>query len=152
MAKRKDVTAIDPTYIPMVAAIVSGFAMLLVMILLLLAMALAYKHLGKKKDSMMSPMKKPKKGGDGGLYAGQEPQSAQYLVSSTSIGSFGSSPSEVNLDVHLPGSPSLVYYNRGSDNQQAGHGVPYEVNQDGFRPIQMVAADVSSRPKSSTKA
>lgn len=142
----------------MVAAIVSGFSLLVVAFLLFVTMALIYKHLGKK-DPMMTPLKKPKKGGDGTLYASNEPQSAQYLVSSMSITSFGSSPSDAHLESHLASRPSpLVYYNpgleadeRNNGSRNAGpHAVSYE-HEEGYRPIQIMAADATGRPKSYSK-
>lgn len=121
------------------------------MVILLLVMAVVYRHINKK-EPMMTPLKKPKKA-DGGLYAIPESQSAQYLVSSMSTPSFGNSPSDVRLDAHIPSSPgNMVYYNRGNDvdHRPVGAAAPYD-HEDGYRPIQIVAADVPGRPKSTSK-
>lgn len=134
----------DPTYLPIIAAIISGCGLLVLLLLLFLAMALVYRYLGKEDSTMI--MKKAKKGTDA-FYTGQEPQSAQYLVSSMSINSFGSSPSDARLETQVSNSPG-VHYNRGLDvdhHPSAGA----NGHEEGFKPIQIVAAaDVNKRSSS----
>src|SRR6218665_2440508 len=104
----------------------------------------------RKEDSTMM-LKKPKKGAEA-FYDGLEPQSAQYLVSSMSLPSFGSSPPDARLDSHLPNSPG-VHYNRGFDvdHNPSGAENGSNGNGDSYKPIQIVAADVSTpRPTSTT--
>lgn len=97
---------------------------------------------------MVSMTKKPTKGADT-FYTDQKPPSAQYLVSTMSNTSFGSSPSDVRLESHPPTSPS-VHYNRGFNGHRnpLGAGAVANGHQDGLKPIQIVVADVNPRPNS----